>query len=197
MGPSSSFGEHHEFLGFLQPFLFQLEKQNTRSKGAQERRTGKERVVAKSRPGSLITRSLIANQSPMLGSGTSCSPGTCRLGDSDLTSTSAKKTPPQDSSASNSPGESRVGSDSCFIECQETGSKQDPTAYSQERRQYDTLSSGIRKLVQSGETASSASTRKLVRGDDSQLERKRMEFHNVQISDHRYFERVFKNLRQK
>ena len=49
-------------------------------------------------------------------------------------------------------------------------------------RQDDTLSSG---------------TRKLVRGDDSQLVRTRLDFHNVQISDHRYLAEVFKNLRQK
>ena len=64
-------------------------------------------------------------------------------------------------------------------------------------RQDDTLSSGTRKLVQSGESSSSASTRKLVRGDDSQIERTKLEFHNLQICDHRYLEKVFKNLRQK
>ena len=74
---------------------------------------------------------------------------------------------------------------------------QDPTAHSQERRQDDTLSSSTRKLVRSGESASSASTRKLVRGDVNQIERTRLEFHNMQISDHRYPEQVFKNLRQK
>ena len=40
-------------------------------------------------------------------------------------------------------------------------------------------------------------TRKLVRGDDNQIERTGLDFHNVQISDHRYLEKVFKNLRQK
>ena len=71
---------------------------------------------------------------------------------------------------------------------------QDPTAYSQERRQDDTLSSGTRKLVRSGESASSARARKLERGEDSLFERTRLKF---QISDHRYLEKVFKNLRQK
>ena len=52
----------------------------------------------------------------------------------------------------------------------------DPTSYSQERRQDHTPSSGTRKLVQSGESASSASTRKLMRCD-SQIERTRLEFH--------------------
>ena len=71
---------------------------------------------------------------------------------------------------------------------------QDPTAH---WWQDDTLSSSTRKLVRSGESASSASTRKLVRGEDNQIERTRLEFHNMQISDHRYREQVFKNLRQK
>ena len=47
-------------------------------------------------------------------------------------------------------------------------SNQDPTAYSQERRQDDTLSSSTRKLVRSGESASSLSTRKLVRKPELQ-----------------------------
>ena len=74
---------------------------------------------------------------------------------------------------------------------------QDPTAYSQERRQDDTLSSGTGKLVQSGESTSSASTRKLVRGDDIQIERTWLEFHNVEISDYQHLETVFTNLQQK
>ena len=49
----------------------------------------------------------------------------------------------------------------------------------------------------SGESASSASTRELERGDDIQIGRTRLVFHNMQISDHRYLEKVFKNLRQK
>ena len=74
---------------------------------------------------------------------------------------------------------------------------QDPTAYSQERRQNDTLSSSTRELVRSGESASSASTRKLERGEDIQIEMTRLDFHNVHISDQRYLEKVFTNLRQK
>ena len=42
-----------------------------------------------------------------------------------------------------------------------------------------------------------ASTRKLERGDDIQIERTRLELHNMQISDHRYLEKVFKKLRKK
>ena len=51
--------------------------------------------------------------------------------------------------------------------------------------------------MRSGECASSGSTRNLVRGDGNQIERTRFEFHNLQISDHRYLEKVFKNLRPK
>ena len=36
-----------------------------------------------------------------------------------------------------------------------------------------------------------------MRGDDSEIERTRLEVHIIQISDHRYLEKVFKNLRQK
>ena len=36
-----------------------------------------------------------------------------------------------------------------------------------------------------------------MRGDDSQIERTRLECRNVQISDQRYLEKVCKNLRQK
>ena len=53
------------------------------------------------------------------------------------------------------------------------------------------LFSCSRKLVRSGESASSGSTRKLVRGDD-QIERTSLKFHNMQISDDRYLEKVFK-----
>ena len=44
---------------------------------------------------------------------------------------------------------------------------------------------------------SSRSTRKLVRGDVNQIERTRLAFLKKQISDHRYLEKVFQNLRQK
>ena len=94
---------------------------------------------------------------------------------------SVKKTPPLDSSASALEIKSWIRV--VFHRASGTGAKQqDPPAYSQERRQDDTPSS---------------STRRLVRGDDSQIERTRLELHNVQISDHRYLEKVFKNLRQK
>ena len=74
---------------------------------------------------------------------------------------------------------------------------QDPTTHSQEWQQDDNPFWCTRTLVRRGECASSGSTRNLVRGDDNQIERTRFEFHNLQISDHRYLEKVFKNLRPK
>ena len=44
-----------------------IEKPNTMSKSAQERRRGEELVVAKSKPASLTSRSLSANQTPTVG----------------------------------------------------------------------------------------------------------------------------------
>ena len=65
-----------------------IKEPNNKSKRAQERRTGEEPVVAQSRPVSLISRSLSANQCPMLDSGTSYSQENRRLGwNYDLTST--------------------------------------------------------------------------------------------------------------
>ena len=59
---------------------------------------------------------------------------------------------------------------------------QRPTMYSPERQQDDTQSSRARKLGPS---------------EDVQFERSKLHFHNVQISDCRYLEKVFKNLRKK
>ena len=61
---------------------------------------------------------------------------------------------------SEQPGGSRVGSGFCFMERQETGARQQP-------RPNNTFRFGHRKLVRSGECASSGGTRKLVRGDDN------------------------------
>ena len=73
------------------------------SKRAQERRTGEEPVVAKSKPVSLISRSLSGNQSPMLHPGLSYSPGNYRLGgSSDLTSTETSGRDRIENSASHS-----------------------------------------------------------------------------------------------
>ena len=76
-------------------------------------------------------------------------------------------------------------------------SNQDPTARSQERRLDDTPSSNTRKPVRSGESANSGSTRKPLRGIDCKHERTRLECHNMQISDYRHVEKVFRNFRQK
>ena len=41
-----------------------------------------------------------------------------------------------------------------------------------------------------------ARARKLERGEDIQFERSKLHFHNMQISDYRYLEKVFKNLQK-
>ena len=112
---------------------------------------------------------------------------------------SAKKTLPQCLSDSNSPGNQKLEQSyvSPCVRKLVRNSNQDPTAQSQEWRQDDTLSWGARKLVRRDEPSSSARARKLERGDDIQIGRTRLKFHNIQISDCRYLEKVFKNLRQK
>ena len=49
------------------------------------------------------------------------------------------------------------------------------------------MRSSTRKLVRKEELSSSARARKLERGEDIQIGRSKMEFNNMQISDHRYF----------
>ena len=170
MGPSSSIVEHHEFLDvLLQPFSFR--RQSVMSKRAQESTTKEGSAVAKPITMSLVSRNLL----------------------------SAKKKTPQDSSASNSVGNQELDQGYVSSSARKVvrNNSQDSTAYAQERRQDDTLSSGTRKMVRSGESASSAGTRQLVRGDDIQIGRRRLEFHNLQVSDCRHLEKVFKNMRQK
>ena len=78
-----------------------IQKPNTISKRSQERRIEEELVVAKSRPVSLISRSLSANQSPMLSA--SYCPRNCRLGwNSDLLSTEKSGRDRSENSASSS-----------------------------------------------------------------------------------------------
>ena len=110
-----------------------------------------------------------------------------------------QKDPPQDSSDPKSPGNPELDQN-----CVSSSGKkltrninQNPTMYSLERQQDDTQSSSTRKLGRRDELSNSARARKLERGDDVQIGRSKMEFHNKQISDHRYFEKVFKNLREK
>ena len=53
------------------------------------------------------------------------------------------------------------------------------------------------KLGRRDEPSDSASARRLERGEDPQMGRSKMEFHNTQISNYRYFEKVFNNLQKK
>ena len=140
------------------------------SKRAQESKTGEGPAVAKPRPKSLVSRNFInAKQSSSIDSGASNSPGTQKLDQSSLSRGTGK--PARDSS-------------------------QDPTTHSQELQQDGNPFRGARKLVRSGVCESSGSTGKPVRGIDNRLESTRLEHHKMQISDCRYVERVFKNLRQ-
>ena len=96
---------------------------------------------------------------------------------------SAENPLPQDSSASNSLENQEL--DQTYVSSSARkllrDNNQDPTPHSQE-------------LVRSGESASSASTRSEV---TVQSKGQGLEFHNMQIFDHRFLEQVFKNLRQK
>ena len=74
---------------------------------------------------------------------------------------------------------------------------QHPTMYSQERQQDDTQSSRPRKLGRRGESASSDSSRQLERGEDIQIGKNKVGIPHLQISDHRYLEKIFKNVRKK
>ena len=111
---------------------------------------------------------------------------------------SAKKNPPQDSSGPNSPRNQELD-ERCVSSRDRRLTRninQNPTVYSQERQQEDTQSSSTRKLVRRDESSNSARARKLERGEDIQFGRSKSHFHNVQISVHRYFENVLKDLRK-
>ena len=69
--------------------------------------------------------------------------------------------------------------------------------YSQKRQQDDTQCSSPRELGRRDELSSSARARILERGEDIQIGRSKMEFHSMQVSDHRYLVKVFRNLRKK
>ena len=71
-----------------------------------------------------------------------------------------------------------------------------PAANSQEWPRDDNPFSSIGKTVRSVVCVRS-STRKLVRGTENQLARKKLDYHSMRISDNQYLEKVFKNLRQK
>ena len=144
------------FLMFSCSHFLSNRKQSAMSKRAQESTAKEGSAVAKPRPMNVVSRNLL----------------------------SAKQTSPKDSSASKSPGNQELEQSyvSPSVRKLMRNKSRDPTAYSQERRQDDTLFS---------------STRKLERGDDIKIGRTKLEFHNMRVSDHRYLERVFQNLRQK
>ena len=148
--------------------ILSIFKPNTMSKRTQERRTGEEPVVAKSRPVSLISRSLSANQSPMLDSGTSCSPGDYRFGwSSDPTSAERSVRDRVENSASRT---------------QEWHRDDDPFS-STERSEREM-------------NPPSGTTGRPLGGVQNQLTEVKLDHHNLQVSDTPYIEKVFTNVRQ-
>ena len=138
-------------------------KSNAMSRRAQQRRTGEELVVAKSRPVSLISRSLSANQSAMLDSGTLHSSGWIF----DLTSTEKSGRDSTENSASSS----QVW----------------------HRGDYPLSINGksVREMNQR------SSTRKSGPDLQNQLTEVKLNHHNLEISNTRYVEKVFADVRQK
>ena len=74
---------------------------------------------------------------------------------------------------------------------------ENPTMFSQERQQSDPQTSNTRKQGRRDESSNSARSWKLTaRREVNQPRRRKREFHNMQISDSGYLEKVFKNLRK-
>ena len=72
-----------------------------------------------------------------------------------------------------------------------------PATSSQEWQKDNPCPGSTRKLVQSGTCERSGSIGKQVQGVENQLARTRLDFHNVQISDCQFVEKVFEKIRQK
>ena len=78
------------------------------------------------------------------------------------------------------------------------GTNQNPTMNCQERQQGDAQSFSTWKQGRRDEYSNSARTRKLsARREDNQFGKSKFHIHNMQISDYRYLENVFKNLRKR
>ena len=107
---------------------------------------------------------------------------------------SAKQSASMDSGCFIRPGESRFGSEFCFRKHWETSAGQGPEPSEWQRDDNPFSSTG--KLVRSG-LCERSSTGKSARGIENQLARKKLDYHNMQISDNQYTEKVFKNLRKK
>ena len=152
-------------------FFFSNRQQSAMAKRAQESTSKEGSAMAKSRPVNLVSRNLL----------------------------SARMDLPQDVSDSNSPVNSELehGGVSSRGRKLKQNTNQNPTMYCQERQQDDTQSSSTRKLGRRDEPSDSARARRLERGEDTQVGRSKMELHNMQISNYRYLEKVFKNLQKK
>ena len=94
--------------------------------------------------------------------------------------------PPQDSSDPNSTRNQELDQSCVSSSGRKLTRKHQPkpsNVFLMEARQDDTQSSSTRKLGWRDEPSSSARARKLERGEDIQIGRSKMEFHNVLISD--------------
>ena len=108
---------------------------------------------------------------------------------------SAKKDPPQDLSDPNSPGNQELDQSCVSSHDKKLTRNINPnrTVYFLGKQQNDTQSSSTRKLGRRAESSNSARARQLERSVDIQFGWSKLHFHNMQISDHRYLEKVFKN----
>ena len=149
-----------------------IKKPNTISKRAQERRTGEELVVANWKPVSLRSRSLSANHSPML-----------------------------DSRTSYSPGKQGLGRNSVFMRTERSARDrvQNLTTNSHVWHRGDNSFRSTSSERSEREMNQGSSTRRQVRGVQNQLAEVKLDHHNhdLQVSDTRYIEKFFTNVRQK
>ena len=106
-----------------------------------------------------------------------------------------KKHPPQDLSDPNSLVNQRLDQSGVVARSRKLlrDSNQNPTMYSQERQQGDAQASSTWNQERRDESSNSAGARKLsARGEDNQFGKSQLHFHNMQISDYPYREKVSK-----
>ena len=103
------------------------------------------------------------------------------------------------SCASNVPENPQLDSESVLVSARklERNKDQNPAMCAQERNEDSPRQGSCGKLQRGNVCDSSGSCGKLQRGVENHLERTRSDYHNMQISDNRYAEKVFENLRQK
>ena len=155
----------------LADIFVQLKRQHHVEDNSRKKKRGEEPAVAKPRCTCLISRNLLNQKQPSF------------LG---LDAVIVQGNPQLDSeSVLRSTGKPARNKDQNSATC------------SQERNE-DIPGQGICGKLQRGDVCdSSGSCGKLQRGVENQLEKTRLDYHNMQISDYLYVEKVFENLRQK